>query len=90
MEPPPSNILMGEQRAKFQPKTLFWNHQGFPVEPLISAVNDSRFLDLHKMFGKNIPHGCPRKVGSTVKINGLYPPYCGVYWGFNQLINHGS
>lgn len=45
MEPPPSNILMGEQRAKFQPKTLFWNHQGFPVEPLISAVNDSRFLD---------------------------------------------
>ena len=33
--------------------------------------------------------GCPRKLGSMVRINGLFHLLVnGVYWGYNPLTNH--
>ena len=33
--------------------------------------------------------GCPRKLGSMVRINGLFHLLInGVYWGYNPLTNH--
>ena len=64
----------------------WWITSPFSRRKKVSNQTKSNPLDLHKMFGKNIPHGCPRKVGSMVRINGLYPPDYEVYWGFNQLM----
>ena len=33
--------------------------------------------------------GCPRKLGSMVRINGLFHLLInGIYWGYNPLTNH--